>query len=167
MTLHLQIAGRSHRVELPTPLPAAEFTCTLDGRNITLQAEYLQPGVLSLLIAGKSYRCYLDQGPEGRAVLLDGQRHSYAVEDPRSLNSRRTAARGADGPRAIKAPMPGRIVRILAEPGAVVEANQAIVVIEAMKMQNELKSPKAGRLARMAVAVGDTVQAGAILAVIE
>jgi biotin carboxyl carrier protein len=67
----------------------------------------------------------------------------------------------------VKAPMPGRVVRVLVEAGQEVEEGQALVVIEAMKMQNELKSPKAGRVARVAVGVGDTVGAGEVLAVVE
>ncbi|WP_433967151.1 biotin/lipoyl-containing protein [Tunturiibacter gelidiferens] len=67
----------------------------------------------------------------------------------------------------MKAPMPGRMVRVLVEVGDEVEEGQAVVVIEAMKMQNELKSPKAGRVARIAVAVGDAVGSGDVLVVVE
>jgi biotin carboxyl carrier protein len=67
----------------------------------------------------------------------------------------------------IKASMPGRVVRVLAERGVEVEAHQGVVVIEAMKMQNELKSPKAGMVVEMRVLAGDTVSAGDVLAVIE
>jgi biotin carboxyl carrier protein len=63
--------------------------------------------------------------------------------------------------------MPGRVVRVLVERGAEVEAHQGIVVIEAMKMQNELKSPKSGKVAEMRVIPGDTVIAGDVLAVID
>ena len=63
--------------------------------------------------------------------------------------------------------MPGRVVRVLANLGEAVEAHQGIVVIEAMKMQNELKSPKAGTVAEMRVVPGDTVAAGDVLAVVE
>ncbi|HTZ88891.1 MAG TPA: acetyl-CoA carboxylase biotin carboxyl carrier protein subunit, partial [Alloacidobacterium sp.] len=71
------------------------------------------------------------------------------------------------GPKPIKASMPGRVVRVLAQQGEDVGAHQGIVVIEAMKMQNEMKSPKAGRVAELRVTVGDTVSAGDVLAVIE
>ncbi|WP_433984431.1 biotin/lipoyl-containing protein [Tunturiibacter empetritectus] len=63
--------------------------------------------------------------------------------------------------------MPGRMVRVLVEMGDAVEEGQALIVIEAMKMQNELKSPKAGRVARIAVAVGDAVGSGDVLVVVE
>ena len=63
--------------------------------------------------------------------------------------------------------MPGRVVRVLVEVGDEVEEQQGVVVIEAMKMQNELKSPKAGRVVRVAVAVGETVGSGDVLVVVE
>jgi biotin carboxyl carrier protein len=63
--------------------------------------------------------------------------------------------------------MPGRIVRVLAVQGDEVEAGQGIVVVEAMKMQNEMKAPRAGRVTSIAVKVGDSVNAGALLATVE
>ena len=166
MTLHIQINGRTRRIELPETLSGA-VECHVDGEVKQIDVHLLQPGVLSLVIDGRSFRCILDEGPTERAVLLDGKRFVYALDDPRSLRSRRGAAADANGPRPIKAPMPGRVVRILAAAGDAVEAQQGILVIEAMKMQNEMKSPKAGTVARISVVVGDTVQAGQVLAVIE
>jgi biotin carboxyl carrier protein len=99
--------------------------------------------------------------------VIGGQRFAFEVEDPRSLQGRRSAGGGATGPRALKAPMPGRVVRVLVGAGDEVLEGQAIMVIEAMKMQNELKSPKVGRVVRVASAVGDTVGAGDVLAVVE
>nr|WP_286676414.1 acetyl-CoA carboxylase biotin carboxyl carrier protein subunit [Paracidobacterium acidisoli] len=92
---------------------------------------------------------------------------AYRVEDPRSLRSRRTHGGGTDGPKTLKASMPGRVVRLLAAKGETVRAHQGIVVIEAMKMQNEVKSPKDGRVTEIHVGAGDTVTAGDVLAVIE
>ncbi len=167
MTLYIQINGHTRRVELPDSF-AGSVECSIDGEPKQLNAHLLSPGVLSLVIDGRGYRCILDEGPTERAVLLDGRRFAYALDDPRSLRSRRGGAADAGGPRPIKAPMPGRVVRILASAGDAVDAQQGILVIEAMKMQNEMKSPKAGSVVRIAVAVGgDTVQAGQVLAVIE
>jgi acetyl/propionyl-CoA carboxylase alpha subunit len=137
--------------------------CVVDGGAIAADARMLQPGVMSLLIEGRQYRCVLD----GDGVLIGGRRFAFEVNDPRSLQGRRGAGVGAAGPRAIKAPMPGRVVRVLAAVGDEVAEQQGVIVIEAMKMQNELKSPKAGKVVRVAVAVGDTVGAGDVLVVIE
>ncbi len=76
-------------------------------------------------------------------------------------------AGGEGGPRAVRAPMPGRVVRVLAAEGDEVAEQQGVVVLEAMKMQNEMRSPKAGRIRRVAVQVGDTVAAGDLLALVE
>jgi biotin carboxyl carrier protein len=115
------------------------------------------------VVEGRQYRCILD----GDAVLIGGRRFEFEVSDPRSLQGRRGVGAGAAGPRAVKAPMPGRVVRVLAAIGEDISEQQGIVVIEAMKMQNELKAPKAGRVARIAVSVGDAVAANEVLAVIE
>lgn len=135
----------------------------VDGRVMQIDARMLQPGILSLVVEGRQYRCILD----GNAVLIGGRRFEFEVSDPRSLQGRRGVGVGAAGPRAVKAPMPGRVVRVLAAVGEDVSEQQGIVVIEAMKMQNELKAPKAGRVARIAVDVGDAVAANDVLAVIE
>ena len=78
----------------------------------------------------------------------------------------RAAARRASGPFRLVSPMPGRVVRVLAAAGADVAAGQGLVVVEAMKMENELRAPRAGRVAEVAVREGQAVDAGALLAVI-
>jgi biotin carboxyl carrier protein len=127
----------------------------------------LRPGVLSLIVDGRAWRVVLDEDANETAAYVAGRRIAYRVDDPRSLKARRAHTGGADGPKAIKASMPGRVVRVLAQRGETVEAHQGVIVIEAMKMQNELKSPKAGAVVELRVSVGDTVSAGDILAVIE
>jgi biotin carboxyl carrier protein len=171
MKVDLEIDGRIRTLELE-PAQNGQYRVTLDGQPLDVQAQLLRPGVLSLVVDGRSYRVVReDDAPAGNgggsAVEFAGRRFPYNVEDPRSLKARRARGGDADGPRVIKASMPGRVVRVLAGRGEAVEAHQGIVVIEAMKMQNELKSPKAGTVAEMRVAAGDTVSAGDVLAVIE
>ena len=151
------------RIEFESEQAEGPQRCRVDGVPLVADVRVLEPGVMSLVIEGQQYRCVLD----GDAVVIDGQRYSFEVDDPRSLAGRRRRSDGTAGPRAVKSPMPGRVVRVLVAAGDVVDEHQGVVVIEAMKMQNELKSPKAGRVARVAVAVGDTVGAGEFLAVIE
>jgi biotin carboxyl carrier protein len=143
------------------------WRCTLDGEPILFEAHLLSPGVLSLIVAGAAYRIVLEEDALGSAVHIANQRLPYTIEDPRSLKSRRSHGAGADGPKTLKASMPGRVVRVLAQKGDEVAAHQSIVVIEAMKMQNELKSPKAGLVVEMRVNAGDTVASGDVLAIIE
>jgi biotin carboxyl carrier protein len=164
MRFDVLMDGKTRRIEVSES--AEGMRATLDGVSVEMDAELLQPGVLSLRIGARVYRCWLDETLDGRQVVIAGRRYAYSVEDPRSL--KRRAHRGAmEGTISIKAPMPGRVVNLLAAVGDEVTAKQGVVVIEAMKMQNELKSPKAGRVVRLHVAAGDTVQAGAVLAEIE
>jgi biotin carboxyl carrier protein len=162
MTVWLEMDGKKLRVEVPAA-SGTGLVCSVDGRAVTVDACVLEPGVMSLVVDGRQFRCLLD----GDAVLIGGRRIPFSRFDPRSLAARRAGAEGADGPRAVKAPMPGRVVRVAVAVGDAVEQGAAVVVIEAMKMQNELKSPKSGTVARIAVSVGDTVGVGDVLAVVE
>jgi biotin carboxyl carrier protein len=172
VTVWLEIGGKKRRVELGGTLSggvsAGVLECSVDGRPVSVDVRLLEAGVMSLLIAdpdgeGRQYRCVLD----GDGVVIGGRRYGFEVEDPRSLQGRRGPGAGTEGPRPVKAPMPGRVVRLLVEVGEEVEEGQGVVVIEAMKMQNELKSPKAGRVIRIGAAVGDTVGSGDVLVVVE
>jgi biotin carboxyl carrier protein len=169
LTVWLEIEGRQRRVDLPADAAAGgALECVIDGDAVAVDARFLERGILSLVVfdpngEGRQYRCVLD----GDAVVIAGQRFGFSVEDPRSLRGRRGAGESAVGPRTVKAPMPGRVVRVLVAEGDEVAEQQGVVVIEAMKMQNELKSPKAGRVIRVAVAVDATVGSGDALVVIE
>jgi biotin carboxyl carrier protein len=182
VTVWLEIGGKKRRVELGGTLSAGVsagvLECSVDGRPVRVDVRLLEAGVMSLLIAdpdarstearsteaqGRQYRCVLD----GDGVVIGGRRYGFEVEDPRSLQGRRGQGAGTEGPRPVKAPMPGRVVRLLVEVGEEVVEGQGVVVIEAMKMQNELKSPKAGRVIRVGAAVGDTVGSGDVLVVVE
>jgi biotin carboxyl carrier protein len=168
VTVWLEVGGKKQRVELPTGAVTGAMECSVEGRALSVDVRMLEPGVMSLLVTdpnqqGRQYRCVLD----GDGVVIGGRRYGFEVDDPRSLQGRRGAGAGTEGPRPVKAPMPGRVVRLLVEVGEDVEEGQGVVVIEAMKMQNELKSPKAGRVVRVGAAVGDTVGSGDVLVVIE
>lgn len=163
MTVWLEIGGKKRRVELPSAVADGPMECVVDGRSLVVDARMLQAGVMSLVVEGRQYRCVLD----GDGVWIGGRRFGFEVNDPRSIQGRRGAGAGTAGPRAVKAPMPGRVVRVLVAVGEQVAEQQGVVVIEAMKMQNELKSPKAGTVIRVAVAVGDAVGAGEVMVMVE
>jgi len=163
LTVWLEIEGKKRRVEVPSVAGAGIVECSVDGCAVNVDVRLLEPGVMSLLIGGRQFRCVLD----GDGVVINGLRYGFEVDDPRSLQGRRRAGGGAEGPRPVKAPMPGRVVRLLVSVDDDVAEGQGVVVIEAMKMQNELKSPKAGRVARIGVGVGDTVGSGDVLIVVE
>jgi biotin carboxyl carrier protein len=166
MTFHLEIGGRTCQVDVEPAEQLGQWRIRVDGQTIEADAHLIRPGVLSLLIAGQSFRVVLDPDTTEPALHLGPQRIPYRLDDPRSLRSRRRHA-GSDGPATLKASMPGRVVRVLVEKGDTVAAHQGILVVEAMKMQNEMQSPRDGRVREIRVAPGDTVAAGDILAIIE
>ncbi|MEO5936149.1 MAG: biotin/lipoyl-containing protein [Terriglobales bacterium] len=159
----------THRVELKRAPDPGAWLCSIDGQPFAFDSAQPEADVLSLLVAGRSYEIRRDGiGPNGElSVVVSGSRYAAEVSDPRSLRGRKVKAGSAEGPKKIKAPMPGKVVRILAPEGTAVEAGQGVIVIEAMKMQNELKSPKAGTVKKILAAEGVTVNAGDALAIIE
>ena len=158
MTVWLEIEGKKRRVDLPA-VTTGDFECAVDGRAIRVNARMLEPGVMSLTVDGRQYRCVLD----GDGAWIGGRRYTFPVDDPRSLAGRRGAGSGAEGPRSVKAPMPGRVVRVLVEAGADVTEGQGVVVIEAMKMQNEVQSPLGGVVTAVHQAIGARVERGDLL----
>jgi biotin carboxyl carrier protein len=171
--------ARTYKVEILRDPATGHTLCRVDGEPVPLDAAAPEPGVLSLLLAGRSYEVRRDaaapgsgngasaNGSTGSRITVNGRAFTAEVRDPRSLRGRRARAGSGDGPRKITAPMPGKVVRILAPEGTAVEAGQGVLVIEAMKMQNEMKSPKKGTVTRIAAAEGATVNPGDTLAVIE
>ena len=117
----------------------------------------------SILIDGRSYAVEILRAGE---VSVNGRIFHVQVFDPRELRGRRSAADNS-GPQAITAPMPGRVIRVLVDPGQEVTAGEGLIVVEAMKMQNEMKAPRAGRIASVKTVAGATVSAGDVLLVIE
>ncbi|HEX5434697.1 MAG TPA: biotin/lipoyl-containing protein, partial [Candidatus Angelobacter sp.] len=143
------------------------WRCKVDGIDLSLDAVSTQEGVLSILIDGKSYEVKQESIGAESNIVVSGVRFPAQVRDPRSLRWRRSADSGGEGPKKLVAPMPGKVVRILAPAGSAVEHGQGVVVIEAMKMQNELKSPKNGTVKKINVTEGSAVEAGQPLAEIE
>jgi biotin carboxyl carrier protein len=139
------------------------------GRRYELEAHGLGEGEYLLLHEGRVYECRV--GASGRAGAVEvrvGERaYEVALSDPKRLRGARPAAAHDAGRAQISAQMPGRVVRVLVEAGQEVEAGQPVVVVEAMKMQNEMKSPKAGAVTEVRARPGATVNAGDVLVVIE
>ncbi len=113
-----------------------------------------------------------ERGQAAVEVVVDGWRFELVVEDDARATLRERATRGdttsrADGPVEVRAIIPGRVVGVLVEEGTEVERGQAVLVVEAMKMQNEIRAPRDGRVGRIGVAVGATVELGDRLLVIE
>jgi biotin carboxyl carrier protein len=165
MIYEVTVAGKSYRVELERQ--GAGWKCKLDGRELPLDVTPAQNGVLSLLMDGKSYEVKQEVTGAETNIVVGNERFSVALSDPRSLRARRRAGGAEQGIKKIVAPMPGKIVRLLAAEGSAVQLGQSVIVIEAMKMQNELKAPKNGVLKKINVREGAAVEAGQALAEVE
>ena len=120
-------------------------------------------GTWSILIDGRSYAVVILSADE---ISVNGRVFHVGVFDPRELRGRRSAADNT-GPQSIAAPMPGRVIRVLVASGQEVAAGEGLIVVEAMKMQNEMKAPRAGRVAAIKTVMDATVSAGDVLLVIE
>jgi len=165
MIYEVTIAEKVYRVELVRT--EQEWKCKLDGRELPLDVVSAQDGMLSLLLQGKSYEVKQETVAAETNVVVGQERFSASVRDPRSFRSRRRLGASEQGVMKIKAPMPGKVVRILAPAGSQVEMGQSVLVIEAMKMQNELKAPKTGVVKKINVEEGAAVDAGQALAEVE
>jgi biotin carboxyl carrier protein len=165
MIYEVILAEKIYRVELTRA--GEQWKCMLDGREIPVDVIYGQNGVLSLLLGGRSYEAKQETVGGETNVVVGHERFNASVRDPRSLRSRSRVGATEPGVMQIKAPMPGKVVRILAAVGDKVEAGQSVIVIEAMKMQNELKAPKNGAVKKIKVAEGAAVEAGQALAEVE
>ena len=165
MIYEITIESKTYRVELVRH--GSGWSCKLDGKDFPFDFVSLQNGLLSVLVEGKSYEVRQEIAASETSIVVGQERFKTIVRDPRSLRSRRRDADGDQGPKKIVAPMPGKVVRIVAPQGAEVEAGQAVLVIEAMKMQNELKAPKKGKVKRITVSEGAAVEAGQTLAEVE
>ena len=165
MVYDVTIDGKDYRLELERA--EVGWRCRLDGRDIQLDAVLAGRDVLSVLIGGKAYDLKREHTPTDMGVWVGSVRYLAEVRDPRSLRGRRSAGADEKGPKKLLAPMPGKVVRVLLGQGQAVEAGQSILVVEAMKMQNEMKSPKAGRVAEVKTKPDATVAPGEVLVVIE
>ena len=171
MNFEVELNGRTRRVAVERTGPG-RYRVTLDDTAHDLDASRAGEYGLSLLLGcegGTSRDVQIAPGgaPGESLVSLEGR--TVAV----TVNGRRLRRRGADrvsdvgGEQKVVAPMSGRVVRILVTPGEQVAPRQPVIVVEAMKMENELRSPKAGRVKQVAVTPGMSVEGGRVLIVIE
>lgn len=150
-----------------------KWQVSIDGRTIEIDPEQLsavrevEPGVYSVLLDGNSYEIRITKTSQG-GVIVDtgGRRFSVEIHDPRET-SRRSRASVGSGRQSIAAPMPGKVVRVLVNVGDTVEAGEGLIVVEAMKMQNEMKAAHPGKVSEIRVQAGQTVAAGDTLVILE
>jgi len=164
MIYDIIIDGKNHRLDLNRV--EGRWSCLLDGLEVEVDAVLARPDVLSLRIGNRAYEVKCEQVAGEMHLWVGSARFTVEVRDPRSLRGR---VRAVDdhGPKKLTAPMPGKIVRVLVSQGDDVEAGAGVLVMEAMKMQNEIKSPKKGAIQKLLVSAGAAVNAGDVLAIVE
>lgn len=164
MLYDVTIDDKKHRLELNRA--EGRWSCLLDGKPVEVDPILARPDVLSLRIGNVAYEIKAEHVGEDLHLWVGSTRFTAEIRDPRSLRGR---ARASDdrGPKKITAPMPGKVVRLIAHEGDEVEAGAGIAVVEAMKMQNEIKSPKKGKVQKIQVTEGAAVNAGDVLAIVE
>jgi biotin carboxyl carrier protein len=168
MRYTVEMGGKLVDVDVEA-LAGGRYRLTVDGgAPFEVDAE-VKPGRVHLLASGRSF--FAQAAPRGDGQHLHAGGHDAALrlldERQRRLRARAGGNFAADGSQVVRSPMPGKIVAVLVKPGELVEAGRGLVVVEAMKMENELRAAGAGVVSVVRVAAGDRVESNAELVVIE
>ncbi len=164
MIFDATVDGRAARVEVRSA--GGLYTVLVDGRPLRVGVHPTARHFTTLIVDGKSYDAGVLRQGAAHAVAVGGQTFEVAL----TAAARGAAAshrKSASGPAKVSAPMPGKIVRVSATPGQEVKAGECLVVMEAMKMENEIRSPRAGRIRDVVVKEGQAVESGALLLLVE
>lgn len=165
MKYEVRISGKTHIVELDRQEDV--WRAKLDGELSAANVAETAPNTFSVLLSGQSREVCVTLSPGGNLQLQTG-RFEFAAKviDPRAWRGRQHGGVEAEGRQQIVAPMPGKVVRLLVKAGDTIDAGQGLLVVEAMKMQNEIRSPKRGIVERLLVAEGQAVNAGEALCIV-
>jgi len=161
--IQLTSSGReeTRTVELQRQDPG--WRVFVDGNPLEADAVEIAPHTFSVLLHGKSYELRVTPMPDGNLKIQSATgEFSAQIIDPREWRGRHGTVQ-AEGRQQVLAPMPGKVVRLLVNPGDKVEAGQGLVVVEAMKMQNEIRSQKNGTVEKVVATEGQAVNAGDVL----
>jgi biotin carboxyl carrier protein len=173
MHFEIEVNGRPHAVTVEKT--GSRYRIEADGRVDVVDVARVDASTISMLVLGDrevSHEVSLVDGREPGDVevyLRAGvvQARVSGAPGQKRWNAKGTLSGATTGPQRISAPMPGKVVKVLVAPGDEVAARQGLVVIEAMKMENELRAPRAGRVKDVHVAEGDLVEAGRLLLVVD
>jgi len=164
LKLRVELGGKMRSVKLSRD--GRRLVGSVDGREFEADAVEVGPGAYSILIQGASFEAQVESAAAGLVVTVGPRRIPVRVADPRQWQGRRGGSVEAEGRQQIVAPMPGKVVRLLVAQGETVDAGRGLLVVEAMKMQNEIRSPKSGTVEKLLVTEGQAVNAGEVVAVV-
>ena len=168
--MKLKVIAAEREEELLLKLEDGRVLAEIGNRVYTLDVRETEPDSYLFFLNTNVHECRVTERAGAKDtfdVTVHGRSYEVTVVDPKRLRSRQNSDRHHHGVAEILAPMPGKVVRVHLEVGAAVEKGAGVVVVEAMKMQNEMKSPREGVVISINVKPGDTVNAGDVLAVIE
>lgn len=167
--MKLRVIAADREEDLSLKLEDGRVSADIGGRVYNLEVQEPEPGGYLFFLDNNVYECRVQQrkAAEAFGVVIYGRHYKVTVVDPKRLRSGQNSDRHQHGVAEILAPMPGKVVRVHLEAGATVSQGDGVLVVEAMKMQNEMKSPRDGVVVSIDVKPGDTVNAGDVLAVIE
>lgn len=154
--------GQTARIEVRES--QGRYRVTIGARTLDLDLVKTGATELSVLVDGASHDLSLEKTAEGYAVVVRGDRFDVDLKD--AVKGEALGKVAHKGPLKLNAPMPGKIVKVLVAPGEAVEAGRGVLVMEAMKMENELKATRAGTVQEIRVKEGQAVEMGALLLVI-
>jgi biotin carboxyl carrier protein len=164
-SLDLQRNGTDSKFRLAVQQTGADRPGIRNSSGTASVVEVM-PGAFSVLLGHRSFTVYVVPNGENLEVWTGGERHVVSIADARDRASKKKKVSAA-GPMELRALMPGKVIKLLVQVGAAVEPGQGLIVVEAMKMQNEMKSPKKGIVSRIHAVEGATVVAGEALIVVE
>ena len=165
MKYEVRISGKARVVQVTGGTDG--WQATLDGQSAAADVVEIAPNTFSVLHSGRSHEVCVTPRAGGKLIAQTGRfEFELEVVDPRSWSGRRHAGGEAEGRQPVVAPMPGKVVRVLVKAGDKVEAGQGLLVVEAMKMQNEIRSPKSGTVERVLAEASQAVNAGEVLCIV-
>lgn len=168
MKLKAELNDENHEIDLQQN--GSQIVAEINGRTYQLEADEVEPNVYLFKHENKIYQVFVSPGKtsnEASQVSIGANNFEIKLTDPKRLRSGAGASGAAGGTAEIKTAMPGKVVRVLAEQGAEIKQGEGVIIVEAMKMQNEMKAPKDGIVKEIRAAEGATVNAGDVLAIIE
>ena len=151
----------------PCSLRIGPDSCEIDGRHSTTDIRRTGPDSYSVIVDGNQHTVVVNRSAQGSyEAHVSGTALAIEIRDPRRLSGHMEGP-AAGGSQAVRTPMPGKVLSVRVRVGDEVRSEQGLLVVEAMKMQNELRAPCAGRVTAVNVSAGDSVSSGDTLVVVE
>jgi biotin carboxyl carrier protein len=167
MTFVATLGERNYTVEIEE-IEKSVYRVSVDGNEFMVDGKKTGRTNFSLIVDNRSFEIEVDHKGDEYRVLVDGRNYRVNLIDQRRVRTSGGAGiGGTEGRQTVSVPMPGKVVAVLVAEGDTVEKGQGLIIVEAMKMENEVRSPIAGEVKEIKVKQGDTVEGGATLLIVE